>query len=133
MSYSGGDDMEIEGAITTALKAVLDAKVYPGGKAPENVTAPYPVFWMISDSPEARRLKNPYPRYQFDHYGNTYSEVKARAKLCYNALADRQGILGGTGGIPVNYISYEGGDELPDPATGLFRVTQDFKIRFKEE
>ena len=125
--------MEIEGAIAIELKAVLDSKVYPGGKVPENTTAPYTVFWMISDSPEARRIKNPYPRYQIDHYGNTYSEVKARAKKCYNALADKQGTLGGTGGIPVNYISYEGGDELPDPATGLFRVTQDFKFRFKEE
>jgi len=133
MNYSGSDDMEIEGAIKTALKAALGAKVYPGGKAPEGITAPYTVFWMISDSPEARRIKNPYPRYQIDHYGKTYSEVKARAKLCYNALADKQGILGGTGGVPVEYISYEGGDELPDPATGLFRVTQDFKIRFKEE
>ena len=126
--------MQIEDAIRKTLESALgDTRVYPGGKGKESDITPYTVFWMISDPPDARRLKNPYPRYQFDHYGRSYSEVKTRAKKCYDALADKQGILGGTGGIPVEYISYEGGDELPDPATGLFRVTQDFKIRFKEE
>ncbi|MGP4843311.1 DUF3168 domain-containing protein [Marinobacter sp. 1Y8] len=90
-------------------------RLFPFGEAPQNVTAPYAVWQVISGQPENFISDRPDIdefTLQVDVYGNTDTEVTAAAIAIRNAV-ELQANIGSWGG------------QNKDPTTGRYRIRFD--------
>jgi len=127
--------MQIEQAIMTHLLADSSITDLVGDrvffvKAAQDVSAPYIVFFKVTDPPQyshdGRSLYEPL--FQFDIFDTTYSSVKEIAAVLKTSLEAYSGTLGGAGGVAVNGSFVEDENDFYEDITRLYHTAVD--IRF---
>ena len=116
------------------LTALIADKLYYV-TAPQNVAAPYVVFFKVSAVPVyslsgESRLVN--ARFQFSIFAGSYLETKQIAAQIQLALQDKcNQVIGGAGGVNVS-VQFENEQDLYVPDPGLFHCPVEYFIQYNE-
>ena len=117
-----------EDAIYARLVAQLSHTRFYPGVLPQEVTLPATRFVRLSRNPVRAMQSNSgmqRPMFQFDTWGDTWTEARTEADLIYIAL---ERWSGASGGVTVDYCAQESEIEGVMPEVDEFRITQTFEI-----
>lgn len=119
---------------TAAITALVAGRIYQL-QLPDNCPNPAIVYQKIDNPQDQAKAMGTTvgpqePRYQVACWADTLVGAQALAAAVVTALQDFSGLFGGSGGITVTWIDYDGDTELADPDTGTFQVVPAFTIYF---
>jgi len=114
----------------SAITALVDSRVYPL-KMPQNPIYPNIVYKQVSDRdlPLVNGNGGMYwPRFQFDCYARTYSQVKRLARTLRVQITDYSDTVGS---IDICRIMFLNEVDDFDPVAEIYQIPVDFRIQYK--
>jgi len=104
-------------------------------RAPQDVTAPYIVFFKVS-APRVHSHDGgsglAFPRFQFSCFASTYYVCKQVMEQLQTALQGYSGTMGGDGGVSVGSSIYESEYDTYEVDTELYHVVAEYVISHQE-
>ena len=117
------------------LIALTSTRIYPN-VLPQSPTYPAVTFEMISGPRVHAMGSDPgltFPRYEFTCWGSTKASARAVALQIIDALQDKTGTIGGTGGVTIQRIFLEDeSDGESDPILSRYARIVEFIIWAEE-
>jgi len=104
-------------------------------KAPQDVEAPYIVFFKVSSPREhshdgASGLAR--ARFQFSCFADSYYEAKQIVIAIQSAIQAFSGIMGGAGGVNVEGCFYADETDLYEDKVAIYHIAVDFLLAYEE-
>ena len=116
---------------STGIEDLIADRIYPI-KLPQNPTLPAMTYRVISGM-EHHDIDVAYPRFQFNCWGDTYSEAKTLAYATKQAFQRMKSVIGGTSGkamiqgVVLNEI-----DMSYDMDTQLYGIFVDVRLIYRK-
>ncbi len=119
----------------TALTALIGKRIYYD-KAPQDVAAPYIVFFKVSSQRPLAHDGDVHfarDRFQFSIFARTFYLVVQIAGALYVALQGKDGIIGDGAGVRVGGIRFLNETDMPfETETELYHRPVDFEVPHEE-